>query len=224
MRHSSLMSLLLTVSEDRLRPYGLAVDAADLAICKYLWNTALSEALYPLLQTTEVALRNHIHACVLRDGGEPDWLTNGENRFSLGYRQLDRIAIARDQLGRKHKAETPSALMGELTLGFWVSLFDKPFEETWRRLLKAGAFPNLTVARSRRTLLGRLGPVNDLRNRVFHHEPIWNNQRLPEVHSDLVQILRWICETTGDFVLPIDRFRITHNAGPLAFESHVREL
>lgn len=226
MLNSSLTSLLDTISVERLRPYGVEEDDADLALAKYLWNTALSEALYPLLQTAEVAVRNHIHLLMLRDCGQPDWLTNPENRFQLGHRQLRRIAEAQEQLQKKRKRATPSALMAELSLGFWVSLFDNygPFEQTWRRLLKARAFPNLTEGRTRSTISSGLNRIHELRNRVFHHEPIWNNPDLPQVHSELIALLKSGCDTTEGFIRPVDRFRAVHNAGPLAYRLHVQSL
>jgi hypothetical protein len=62
----SLFALLqVTLSADRLAPYRRPLDQDDLdAAARYLWNVALCEALYPVLQAQEIALRNTLHNAI----------------------------------------------------------------------------------------------------------------------------------------------------------------
>ena len=54
--------LQMIVSVDRLAPYCQPSDQDNLDVAaRYLWNIALCEALYPVLQAQEIALRNTLH-------------------------------------------------------------------------------------------------------------------------------------------------------------------
>ena len=44
------------------------------ALCRYLWNIALCEALYPSLQILEVGFRNSVHSEIATATGTPEWL------------------------------------------------------------------------------------------------------------------------------------------------------
>lgn len=75
MRHQPYLSLVeQAISSERLRPYRRSPQEADVAVhARYLWNVALSEALYPPLQALEVALRNGIHAAATGAFGSATW-------------------------------------------------------------------------------------------------------------------------------------------------------
>ena len=49
------------VSRTRLRPYRRATPGHEEAVALYLWNVALSEALYPALSFFEIGFRNALH-------------------------------------------------------------------------------------------------------------------------------------------------------------------
>jgi len=58
----SFQDLEKTLSVERLRPYRTAPEDTDsVVLARYLWNMALSHALYPALHLLEVSLRNRIH-------------------------------------------------------------------------------------------------------------------------------------------------------------------
>src|SRR5919202_1807876 len=62
------------VSAERLESYRGEPITDDLTmIVNYLWNTALSEALYPSLQGLEVTLRKSLHGALSRRYGTPAW-------------------------------------------------------------------------------------------------------------------------------------------------------
>ena len=72
----SYYALLRSVlSADRLDVYRQPRDADSLdAVARYLWNEALSEALYPTLAALEVGLRNNLHDELSALYG-PSWFT-----------------------------------------------------------------------------------------------------------------------------------------------------
>ena len=68
-----LEAFVQALSPERLAPYQR--DNADevTALARYLWNTALCEALYPSLQHVEIALRNSLHRTLSNHFGTDMW-------------------------------------------------------------------------------------------------------------------------------------------------------
>ena len=82
--------------------------------------------------------------------------------------------------------------------GFWVSLCKRPYEQgrtrgprLWPELATKG-FPHIPKAkRTRSQIFHALDPLRDLRNRVSHHEAVWD-RKLNRSHQEMLEILAWI--------------------------------
>lgn len=59
-----------SLSPERLSPYAHDGVDQEVALARYLWNVALSEALYSSLQFCEVSLRNTLHTFLSQHYGE----------------------------------------------------------------------------------------------------------------------------------------------------------
>ena len=71
--------------------------------------------------------------------------------------------------------QDPGRIVAALSLGFWVALFAKRYEEDlWRPVLHQCFNPR----QDRRRVHDQLNRLRRLRNRIVHHEPIlhWNLQ------------------------------------------------
>ncbi|WP_177420368.1 Abi family protein [endosymbiont of Lamellibrachia barhami] len=77
-------------------------------------------------------------------------------------------------LSRQHKVLNPGRIIAELNFGFWSSMLDKCYEQVlWPQLIKT-AFPYMPrKIRTRKVLSQQFHKIRQLRNRIFHHEPIW---------------------------------------------------
>lgn len=224
------------VSRYRLRRYRQATSTKEAAVALYLWNVALCEALYPAIQFFEVALRNNTHEALakLRGSGSqhnPRWFMD----FSfLGGTQQTQVLQAletlkrtkRHTLGQEADANfprEPQRVVAELPLGFWVSLYSDYYTHRVVVPIVAEVFPDgpRAIVRDRRqdVISPRLREVQDLRNRVFHHEPIYHwtllagEQSLLARHERLIELLRWMDHTQPAFLHVIDRFQKVHDAG-----------
>lgn len=123
-------------------------------------------------------------------------------------------------MSRSGRAQTFENLMGELSLGFWVSLFNSvdELETLWRQLLKKRTtFPGMNTNRTRSALKDALNPVLELRNRVFHHEPIWKLPQLGERHQQCVTVLGWISPAKARLIAGCDRFPQVYGPGEQPF-------
>jgi len=113
----------LSVSPARLQAYRLTTDRDDLdALGRYLWNTALSEALYPSVQNAEIALRNSLHRAIGHAIGNPSWLTAMPSVLTPAHQA--KVSDARHYLNKRKKQLDEGRVVAELNFGFWVSLFN----------------------------------------------------------------------------------------------------
>ena len=213
-------SLVKSISESRFGPYRRpeTSDAEDFA--SYLWNMALGESLYPALQGLEVALRNSIHDAAAQSFGRTDWFN------TILVAQEPRIlATAAARLKQSNKAQRPDDLVEALPLGFWVNLFYSRYEQKlWPQLLKE-VFPYIPAGIRRRNYISQhLNPIRHLRNRVFHHEPVWHWPDLAQHHQEALEVIGWINPDMLSVVKLVDRFPEVYAQGPDRYREELLRL
>jgi hypothetical protein len=171
----------------------------------YAYNLHLAEAMMPVLNTLEIALRNGIHARLTVSYGHADWWMAwvDDPRFSWQNRE---IAGALAKLSRRHEPQTPDKVIAELTFGFWSSLFNTQFQGTlWKELrLIFARCPK--PQRQRHNISAALNQIRDLRNRIFHHEPLlWLQPPLLGQHTTAITVISWIDPALSQWLTGLDR-------------------
>jgi hypothetical protein len=63
------------LSRDRFEACRYRGEDDERTLCRVIWNTALSEALYSPLQGLEVGVRNSIHLAISNLYGGPNWIS-----------------------------------------------------------------------------------------------------------------------------------------------------
>ncbi|MBQ4525419.1 MAG: Abi family protein [Bacteroidaceae bacterium] len=194
-------------SDKRMERYfALYPDNEDKAIKHYQSNLQLTEAFYTSLSVLEVALRNALSRELETMTGREDWYAVFPN--TPGLTNLNRyVTQATKQIAGRHEQITPSKIVAELTLGFWVSLLNTEYERLlWKDLRRA--FPYLPKKeRQRKKVSAPLNRFRAFRNRVFHNESIcWNIRRVQEIHNELILLLEWINKDLPKWLKDIDRF------------------
>ncbi|CAN5805944.1 Abi family protein [soil metagenome] len=162
----------------------------------YLWNSRLAGSLFEDLGHLEVFVRNalqpnlqawhrsrHHQGCWLDD---PDEVLHESlrNKISIARRDLERLKkLPLDQ-------QLPGQVMTGLSFGFWVDLLRSDYHTSlWTPWLHK-SFPHFAGSR-RGVVYLRLQKLRKLRNRIAHHEPIYE-ELVKELHSDLLKVLGWI--------------------------------
>ena len=113
----------------------------------------------------------------------------------------------------QNKPIEPDRIIAELTFGFWTSLLDRRYERLWHQIIRT-TFPHMPrTNRTRQNLSSRFNKIRNLRNRVFHHEPIWYWQDLQQQHQDMLEALSWMSPEMKELVMTVDRFETTYNDG-----------
>ena len=176
------------------------------AIRHYSLNIRLAESLVPSLSVFEVTLRNSLIRELERMAGRKEWYIRFKKHPAL--KSLYKYIITASQHIRA-RGEDISAdkINGELTRGFWVSLFNAEYEKyLWKDLRRA--FPYLPKTnRKRKTISAPLNAVRSLRNRVFHNESIsWSLVHLASLHRLIIQVIDWMNPQVSVWLTHIDRF------------------
>ena len=186
---------------------------------------AVSAAFYGPLQVLEIVLRNAVHHELTKCYGAA-WYDNPE--AGLDSKGRGQIATAKADVVRGGRVPSPHRLLAAVSFGFWVPLLgsggcidpDGPradYETTlWRPALRR-AFPHRRHL-ARKQAYDPLNALRKLRNRIAHHEPIFERNLRKEYQS--------ILEVTG-WILPEARTWVErHSRVPelLAASRHARDV
>jgi hypothetical protein len=188
------------LSPERLGPYVIATgrDPAA-ALDLYVWNSDVSTALAATIGHVEVVLRNAIHQNLsgwsARRFGEPRWYLDPGRLLQPREAEDIRVARRHARQGGRH-VETPGRVVAELNFGFWRFLLSNHYDTTlWRDTLHQ-AFPG---QRRRRPIHEAVDLLRLSRNRLAHHEPMFNRP-VADIRITALQLTDWICPVTRDWI------------------------
>jgi hypothetical protein len=178
------------LSADRLSSYLDHGGAFARAIELYRWNAAVAAAFWPSLGHVEVALRNAMseslaarHRRLDRPGS---WLD--DSATELDARMRSHIATARRRVAQRGKPMSEGQTISELGFGFWRYLVTRRRTTLWPDL--ASAFPG-APDRRRETVEDPVARLHELRNRIAHHQRIWNRD-LAARYADLLLVAGYL--------------------------------
>jgi hypothetical protein len=180
------------LSKKRLSKYRLNTsESFDLILKRYSYNIELCQEFYPLLHLFEVSFRNSLFLSWSEHLEDHEWPLAYE-KYQLRQREKNTIELAKNILAKKSRPLEVGRLIAELNFGFWINLFDEPYKEINAHTIK-NQFPVATNAeRSIEEIRKTLSTIRELRNRIFHHEPIWHWNNLDEILYDTIKIISMI--------------------------------
>jgi hypothetical protein len=213
------------LSESRLKKYGHGKVPESLVFQRYKWNLALSEALYPSISLLEVGLRNRIDIALTELYGtqwlSEDWAywirTSKMKRMGYPNSEQEAILKVKQKLVRNNGEWIRPKLVAELNFGFWTNLFRSHYHPIlWQRKEK----PMKIIFRenpkmSPKQVYEYLDRIRNLRNRIAHHEAIWNKSTLYDDYQAIFTVLIGLSNTLKTMADELDRFPIiwAHNPG-----------
>jgi len=174
----------------------------------YLWNLRLASAYSEALHWVEVGLRNALSSQwqLLRDTRVPSgyWFDLKLRWFSPWYQpeaeRLVRKAVAR--AGVRQQGAAPGKVVAELTFGFWTRMLSRHYEASLWTPAFRHAFP---AGVSRQEVAERFTALHRLRNRVAHHEPLFDGAHLRHWLT-VIQVLDWLEPQALSAVMPTLQF------------------
>jgi hypothetical protein len=154
----------------------------------YDWHAELAAASFETIHYFEVIVRNAIDEALGK--GQPQaplketWLLDFDTLQPGAIKRVI-VAIERQEKG---KAITRGRVVAGVPFGFWASLFNKHYDEVWRRSLRH-AFPHGSI--TRRDLAGPMARIQRFRNRVAHHDCLLGQDVAGRV-EEMLRIVGWI--------------------------------
>ncbi|MGH9591788.1 MAG: hypothetical protein ACRD5L_01760 [Bryobacteraceae bacterium] len=195
---------------DRLRPslsaerLGTYLTAAgfdeDRALKLYIWNAYIGEAFHLPIQAVEVGLRNRVNSALCATFGV-DWWQEHRFRRLADREHIRDLDTAAQRLAKRGVALATPQMVATLSFGFWVGALDARYNpEIWSRQLRS-SFPDFSPAKSRYDLADAAKRVANLRNRIWHHEPIFRMDLSAE-YAAVMEMLAWICSSKVAWIRP----------------------
>lgn len=164
----------------------------------YGWNEEIASSFWLLLSRIEITLRNRINDIFVEKFGK-FWLdTSQYHNTKVFFKDTHKKQIEKSENKLSNKGITPTndRMVAELNMGFWVSFseigfsFDsdelKENEIGWKyfipKIMTGYQYPNKNSDKVRywskqgniANLVLRLDVAKEIRNRIAHHEPIFN--------------------------------------------------
>ncbi len=147
------------------------------AMTLYRKNLKLSQEMFTVLSCFEVALRNEIDKHYTAIHGN-HWLRNAADvgGFFDNYQNRNSRGIINSAITSLNASYTHFKLVAELNFGFWRYMFvDRQYRAAGNTLL--AVFPSRPASSigfnyNHTYIFNQLAMINDLRNRIAHHEPI----------------------------------------------------
>lgn len=194
------------------------------AMTLYRKNIKLSQDLFTVIGCFEIALRNAIDIHYTTIHG-PDWLKNAalpSGMFDTARCRLTQSNI-NDTVRSLNHNYTHYKLIAEMGFGFWRYMFaNNQFMAAGNTLLQIlPAKPRSTplVQYNHNFILNQLAKINDLRNRIAHHEPICflpgstiKNTVFAREHYDLIiELFMWMNIDPHSLLFGLDHVIATCN-------------
>jgi hypothetical protein len=153
------------------------------------------------------------------------WLENAVDPggyFDIGVGCEDTYHFVQEAIHKLGTKYTHDGLIAKLTFGFWTYIFaPKEFAAAGSTLL--GVFPNRPFGTNQKIVFQNLIKVNELRNRIAHHEPICfesntvSTNRTERRYKLLLELLEWLGCNPKQILSGIDGV-----SRPLAYINKIR--
>ena len=165
-------------SVQRMARFYAATGSKTEAVELYRVNLPVSQAFYPILNLTEIFLRNSLYASIENHFSNSDWIIIEKSGFmdshSLarsGYYLKNCVIKAENKMLRKGISISADKVMAEQSFGFWVSLFEPAhYKLTGGSVIQS--FPHKPARINRKAIFSILSKIRDFRNRIYHNEPV----------------------------------------------------
>jgi hypothetical protein len=179
------------ISKDR---YGNYINMQE-----YETNLSFSKRAYIPLSILEVALRNSIDKLLSEKVGQ-NW--HEDDGFLTKDSKL-KVEQAKELLSKRRESTTKQKIIAELSLGFWVNLFKKPYDNELRINDLKKVFPNLPPKAkkliNREIVYKELDHIRNFRNRVFHYEKVVNKDNYNDIFDEIDEILGYFDDEMCEF-------------------------
>ena len=184
--------IVQALSPVRLSSYRKTSQTDVETLATYKKNVQLSMALYPVVQQFEVVLRNQLERVLVRTYGS-QWYISTSFIQTLDPWARNELQKTVAKLTRNNPSTHSGAIVSESIFGFWTALFGVHYNQTIWFNHDRDLFPFATTQqRHIQQIRTDLKVIRELRNRIAHHEPIWQDKDLLVKYQSMVRLLEWM--------------------------------
>jgi hypothetical protein len=148
----------------------------------------------------------------------------------LMERERQKVLAARERIGSDPRRWTEGRLIARLDFGFWVTLCGDAYADTrsegprlWPRALDVAFQKRPRTVTTRAEVFHRFDRIRKFRNRVAHHQSVWNQDYLAQ-HEYILESLGWISPRLSDAMRQLSPAPAVFRAGPSAYRSYAEQL
>jgi hypothetical protein len=205
-RRPSEADLRAAISDARFETYFTAAgDNGVLAVELYEWNARIAAALMMPAHLAEVTTRNAVSAALSAVYGA-QWPWDEGFRYSLP--SSGKYKPRGDLEKTRTLQPTTGKVIVELKFVFWESIFTARHDaDIWDGHIKS-VFPNADPAAStaelRFKIRGELETIRRLRNRLAHHEPIFDRNIADELER-MLKLVELRSASTAQWVRDLEQ-------------------
>ncbi len=199
-RIESLPNVTRTISQPRFDAYlSYCDDDWEKALLLYQWNIQISAAFLLPLHFFEISARNAVSE-VLERVYTPQWPWDSSFYCSLPGGQGSPRSNLRST---RREQSTTGQVIANLKLFFWEKMFTSRHDtRLWKDNIMF-AFPNaesgLSYQQVRSEIYAKISSVRRLRNRIAHHEPIFQRDLL-EDYNNILNLIEWRDDVVANWV------------------------
>lgn len=217
----TFLNIEKSISPERLAVYKADGASNETALARYIYNIELSKSLYPIINIFEVTLRNSIDKALETFFNVPDW----SSAIPLTQTELMMIDEAKIKIEKKGKEYSHSRLVLELTLGFWVALMGKKYNnQNFQFFIIKHIFHGCSSKqKSSSAMQKNLAEIRFLRNRIAHHERISHWTDLEQKHNLILDFIRWMSQDMHKIAIHNDTFEAVYKNGIAPFERFIEK-
>ena len=158
-------------------------------IDEYKKNLIFSKEAYIPLSILEVALRNSIDR-TFSQNVDTHWYINRDFLTNDSIKKVNQVI---ELLKKRREPILKDKIIAELSFGFWVNLFKRPYSNQLRLRELKKIFPNLPNKKvkflNRDIIYKKLNHIRNFRNRIFHYEKVLNKDNYNNIYSEIYEIL-----------------------------------
>lgn len=185
----------------------------------YSWDKSLSGSFYNILHFFEVVLRTALDREIQTYIKQARWFDSKQLLRPLERKMVEEVI---EGLKKKNHSRDSVQIISKLHFGFWVNLFHRDYETNlWPKLLKQ-VFPDMPrKMRVRQNIYKKLNRIRELRNRVYHYQPIWHYPDLLQRHDEILEAIHWISPSVKVFASDISQFPEIYQYG---YSNHLGKI
>lgn len=171
---------------------------------EYRRNLIISKNSYIPLAVLEIALRNALDSYLSSKIGfewhlDSSFLTQGA---------MIKVQEAKDIIDKRKEACTKEKIIAELNFGFWVNLFQRPYQDHLRIKELKLIFPYMpskaTMLVNREEVYKKLDHIRNFRNRIFHYEKVINKDHFSDILNEIHFMLNMFDAELAEFAMELN--------------------